>query len=250
MAQRYVLPLIKPPTPAQLTQDKESIDESFNKAFALLDQLEKDTKTLKDAEEARTSRLDSALSELETVVTSLKDSDRKREDESRRNADEIRLLRDLIPKALEAEKNATETRLRDLTSELKSLKTLMGNRMGGTPSNTGSVHRPTPSFGASATATTNGAPTTAPAVGAASPTVAPVTQNGESAPVDAATSTDAAKATAASPRSATSSPFPRFGSGKAAIPAWQMAAAKKSEENLKAEASSNATATEAASSST
>ena len=73
--QRYILPLIKPPTPAQLTQDKESIDTAFSKAFSAIEQIESDTKALKEAEETRTSRLDSALTELEAVVAALKDSD-------------------------------------------------------------------------------------------------------------------------------------------------------------------------------
>ena len=248
LMQRYILPLIKPPTPPQLTQDKESIDEAFTKTFGLLEQLETDTKTLKEAEEARTSRLDASLSELETVISSLKESDRKREDDARRNVDEIRMLRDLIPKALESEKNATETRLRDLTSELKSLKTLMGNRMGGAGSGSASGHKLT------ASVSNNTAPTTNGTSEAPSPTVPP-TNTSTSATnahtsTDGTSSSDTSKPTSSSPRSTSASPFPRFGSGKAAIPAWQMAAAKKSQENLKADASASGTATEETSSST
>jgi peroxin-14 len=231
-AQRYILPLIKPPTPPQLTQDKESIDESFNKAFGLLEQLEIDTKALKDAEEARTTRLDTALTELETVVSSLKDSDRKREDDARRNTDEIRMLRDLIPKALESEKSATETRLKDLTGELKSLKTLMGNRMGGGGQATATSHRPTGSFGTGAVPTTNGASTiprtaTPPT---SSTTPAPVENQAQASEASAvASAAQAAPAPSSSPKPSGSAHFPRFGSGKAAIPAWQMAAAKNAE---------------------
>jgi peroxin-14 len=212
--------LIKPPTPPQLSQDKSTIDDSFEKAFSLLEQLEADTKALKEAEESRTSRLDSALSELETVVTSLKESDRRREDDARRNADELRLLKDLIPKALDFEKSATENRLKELGTELKSLKTLVGNRMGG-GSGSGSGHRATGSYG------TNGA----------APHLA--TNSSSTAPSDlvAATEAAASNSTSASPATTpaatepNSASFTRFGNGKAAIPLWQRAAAKTPEIN-------------------
>ena len=67
--QRYVYPMIAPPTAPQLEQDKQAIDESFEKAFSLLDQLAKDTEALKSSEQARTERLDTALTEVETVIS-------------------------------------------------------------------------------------------------------------------------------------------------------------------------------------
>ena len=51
-AKRYITPLIAPPTPPQIEQDKAGIDASFDKAFALLDQLATDTQELKDAEKS------------------------------------------------------------------------------------------------------------------------------------------------------------------------------------------------------
>lgn len=222
--QRYVLPLIKPPTPPQLSQDKSTIDESFEKAFSLLEQLEADTKTLKEAEESRTSRLDSALSELETVVTSLKESDRRREDDARRNADELRLLRDLIPKALESEKSATEGKLKDLGTELKSLKTLVGNRMGGSAS--GSGHRATGSYGTNGTFSSNAAPHVA-----ANPSPTAPSDAIAATEVVASTSSSASPATTPAATGQNPGSFPRFGGGKAAIPAWQMAAAKRNQPN-------------------
>jgi len=246
-AKRYIIPLIKPPTPPQLEQDKATIDESFEKSFALLDQLNTDTAALKASEENRTTRLDAALAELESVLASLKESDRKREDDARRNADEIRGLRDLIPKALEVQKETSDNRLKELGNELKSLKTLVGNRMSGSgASASGSLHRPTGSMGgntlgytpsSTAAAVQNGS---AAGVSATNPsstaTGGPVgssqTVSSEPAsniPVAAQTAT-----TTTPDRSQSSTPFgsSRFGSGKAAIPAWQMGAAKKSQEAL------------------
>jgi peroxin-14 len=46
--------LVAPPTPERLEQDKKTIDEQFEKAFSLVDQLAKDTEALKAAEQQRT----------------------------------------------------------------------------------------------------------------------------------------------------------------------------------------------------
>jgi peroxin-14 len=218
-AKRYIIPLIKPPTPAQLSQDKESIDESFARAFAALEALEGDTKLLKEAETARTARLDAALAEVEAVVAAMKENDRKREDDSRRNTDGIRAMKDSVPRALESQKNSTEAKIKDLATELKSLRTLMGSRLGTAP-----AHRQTPSNG---TTPANGglvAPTNG--VNGHSPATTPAATT--PAAVETSDPTPAAPAKQPSP---VASSFPRFGTGKAmAIPAWQMAASKKADE--------------------
>ena len=214
--------MIAPPTAPQLEQDKQAIDESFEKAFALLDQLAKDTETLKSSEQARTERLDAALTEVEGVVSELKTASRRREEESRRVSDEVRGLKELIPKAMEGQKELTDTRLRELNTELKSLKTLMGQRMNPTSStNTSSYSRPS-------------------GIGASTPAATPNTSNvnGTSlseniTPKPASVSSAAGTESVASLQGRTSSPFntgapPRT----AAIPAWQMAAANKSSSSV------------------
>jgi peroxin-14 len=236
-AKRYIIPLIKPPTPEQLTQDKESIDESFTRAFTALESLENDTKLLKEAETARTARLDAALAEVEAVVAAMKENDRKREDDSRRNTDGIRAMKDSVPRALESHKSSTEAKIKDLASELKSLRTLMGSRLGAP------AHRPTPSNGTPVnglSAPTNGVNGHSPAATPAATTPAAVET---SDPTIAATTPAAAPVKQPSP---STSSFPRFGQGKAmAIPAWQMAASKKADEP-KEEATQTTEVTESA----
>ncbi|KAI9831823.1 MAG: peroxisomal membrane protein pex14 [Phylliscum demangeonii] len=129
IVKRYIYPLIAPPTPPKLEQDKQAIDEQFSRAFALLEQVNIDTEALKAAEQTRTERLDSTLREVETMVIDLKQAGRRREDEARRISDDVRVLKDLVPRAMEAHKDSTEARLKELNTELKSLKTLVGNRM-------------------------------------------------------------------------------------------------------------------------
>jgi len=230
-AKRYIMPLISPPTPPQLEQDKQTIDEQFNRAFALLDQLSTDTTALKASETDRTNRLDTTLGEVESVLASLKESSRRQGDDNRRIEDDVRNLRDLIPKALDAHRETTDTRLKELSSELKSLKTLVGNRMGSgaprpttatTPSYYGSMSQPqtsTTNVNATSSASTPAATTPAP------------TETQTSVTDAQGSSAGASSTPAATPGERAGTPFNnRLASGRASIPAWQMAAAKKSEE--------------------
>jgi peroxin-14 len=215
--QRYVYPIIAPPTPPQLESDKKAIDDSFEKAFSLLDQLAKDTEELKSSEQARTERLDAALTEVESVISELKTASKRREDESRKISDEVRGLKDLIPKAIEGQKETTDNRLKELNTELKSLKTLMGQRMNpGATTSTNPYGRPS-GVGSSSPAATGGssAETTTP----------------KPASVSNGTGTEAV----ASAQSRSSTPFNTGApAGRAAIPAWQMAAANRSTSSVNA----------------
>ena len=96
--QRYVYPLVAPPTPEKLEQDKQQIEEQFDRAFALVEQLAKDTEELKTTEQQRSEKLDNALSELETVMADLKTANRRRDDDAQRIREEIQGLKDAIPK--------------------------------------------------------------------------------------------------------------------------------------------------------
>ncbi|EFE35418.1 uncharacterized protein ARB_05460 [Trichophyton benhamiae CBS 112371] len=193
---------------AKLQQDKESVDEQFSRAFSLLDQLSADTAALKAAEEARTSRLDTALRDVEEVVQELKVSSRRRDDETRRISEEVRSLKDGIPKAIEGAREGNEKRLRELNSELRSLKVLLTNRLGSGAST------PTPN---AATTTAATRPDVNGAASATQQTPSPATPSPAAASVPASTP---------APRERSGSPFSQLGK-PASIPAWQMAAANK-----------------------
>jgi len=130
VAKRYVLPLIAPPTPPQLEQDKAAIDASFTHAFDLIDQLAKDSAALKAAEVERNEKLDTALRQVESVISEMKATNKRREEDSRRIGDEVRGLKEMIPKALEGWKAEEDAKLKELGNGLKSLKILVGNRVG------------------------------------------------------------------------------------------------------------------------
>lgn len=206
-AKRYVYPLIAPPTPPQLEQDKASIDSSFEKAFALLDQLATDTSELKGAEKTRSERLDTALSQVESVIAKMKEANEQRELEMKRAAREMLDIRDQIPHAIEKERENTEAKLKEIITEMKSLKTLVANRMSaGNP-----LPPPKPSV--------ENAASTAPVA------------NGTPAETNGTVDEQEKSASTLPPRSPFSSRA--IGGKSPAIPAWQLAAKKRSEEAKK-----------------
>ncbi|PNY24769.1 Peroxisomal membrane protein PEX14 [Tolypocladium capitatum] len=212
LGKRYVYPLVAPPTPERLEQDKKSIEEQFDKAFALVEQLAKDTEALKSAEQQRTEKLDTAIAELETVISDLKAANRRREDDAQRIRDEVQALRDAIPKAMNNQKDLTDNRLSEINTELTSLKTLVSQRMtsSSAAATTSSYLRPTSggsanAAGRAATSTGEGAPTESSTPGAPEPPKS-LAQSGFNKPLA----------------------VNGGGGSKASIPAWQMAAAIKS----------------------
>ncbi|RDA87875.1 hypothetical protein CP532_2973 [Ophiocordyceps camponoti-leonardi (nom. inval.)] len=133
LGKRYVYPLVAPPTPERLEQDKKEIEEQFDRAFALVEQLARDTEALKKAEQQRTERLDTAMSDLERTMADLKTMNRRREDDAQRMRDEVQALKDAIPKAMSSQKDLTDTRLSEINGELGSLKALITQRISSTP---------------------------------------------------------------------------------------------------------------------
>ncbi|KKZ62597.1 hypothetical protein EMCG_03007 [[Emmonsia] crescens] len=217
VAKRYIAPLIAPPTPPQLQQDKESIDEQFSRAFALLDQLSSDTATLKATEEARTERLDAALREVENVITDLKTSSRRRDEDTRRIGEEVKGLKDSIPKAIDGAKEGNDKRLKELGSELRSLKVLLGNRLSSASSGV-STATTTPRPGSTTPQPSQDVAVNRPNGTTPSSQVVPPAPIPTPAPQHVPTP---------APRENSSSPFSQLGK-PASIPAWQMAAANKS----------------------
>ncbi|KAL7788194.1 peroxisomal membrane anchor protein conserved region domain-containing protein [Trichoderma ceciliae] len=229
LGKRYVYPLVAPPTPEKLEQDKKSIEEQFDKAFALVEQLSKDTEALKDAEKQRTERLDVTLADLDTIMTELKSANRRREDDAQRIRDEVQGLKDAIPRAMNNQKELTDNRLAEINTELTSLKTLVSQRMNAnsnTSASSGYFRGANGINGANGGA--NGVNGTS---GTASPTTA-AAQSVTPPPNESAAETSNIPKPEA-PKSVSQNRFNRAsglstGSGpKASIPAWQMAMANQ-----------------------
>lgn len=215
-------PLVAPPTPERLEQDKKSIDEQFEKMFALVAQLAKDTEALKEAEQARTERLDTAMVDLETVMGDLKSANRRREDDAQRVRDDVQNLKDAIPRALNAQKDATDARLREVNAELKSLKTLISQRL-----NLGATSNSTSTSTYLSPSSDDATPKSA---GAAAPgTEDGNIPTGASGGAAASSATDGSTLAAHGPEATRPSPFSSGSAahGKASIPSWQLAMASK-----------------------
>ena len=242
--QRYVYPLVAPPTPDRLEQDKKAIDEQFERAFALVDQLAKDTEELKAAEKERTERLDQALTNLESVITELKTASKRREEDAERLRDDVRGLKDALPKALDTQREVTDGRLREVNTELKGLKTLIGQRMGGGSSSlpgassmtNGSTSGPSYLRPSSVAPSTTSAPSVV-SVGSDSVETKvsnPLATTVENVPTTASNNgfvsgysaaNLASSSGASTPAAASPSPFAST-AGRASIPAWQRAMQK------------------------
>ena len=210
------MPLIAPPTPPQLEQDKAAIDASFARAFALIDQLATDTSALKASEAERTEKLDSTLRDVDDVIKDLKAARTRQENESRSIAEQVTGLKELVPKALEGWRESGDRRLEELGGELRSLKKLLSNRVGGPAPASGRPYSSPSADRASGTSTPIGTSTSTPNG---------VTNSGtaESEEKNSTSSMPSAPAPGVTvPRRETPSAFQ--GSGRAAIPAWQMAA--------------------------
>ncbi|KAL8792528.1 MAG: hypothetical protein Q9195_004898 [Heterodermia aff. obscurata] len=219
IAKRYILPLISPPTPPQLASDKASIDASFARAFALIDQLSTDTASLRTAEAARAEKLDTTLSSITSVIEDLKAANVRRESESRIIADQVAGLKNQIPQALESWKQGEDAKVEEVRGEVLSLKKLLQNRVG-----QGGGAPQTPNMGVGRGAMYSG-------WSAAGDQDKGSTSSGSGAAAASATAEDQVDGGVAPAPGVTvpkrESSSPRFGrGGGAAIPAWQMAAKK------------------------
>ena len=220
LVQRYVMPLISPPTPPQLEADKASIDASFNRAFALIEQLTADTTKLQVSETERTEKLDSSFEGIDSIVEDLKTANMRREAESKVIADQVQGLKELVPKALQGWKASGDAKMEELNLEVQSLKRLLENKVGRSGGSSGPTGR-------------GYAPPTANGNGKSSDgfSMLPPTSSGTAPPDKESPDVPSAPAPGiTSPKQDSQAPSNSFerGDRRAAIPAWQMAAAGKS----------------------
>lgn len=214
------MPLISPPTPPQLEADKASIDASFNRAFALIEQLTADTTKLQVSETERTEKLDSSFEGIDSIVEDLKTANMRREAESKVIADQVQGLKELVPKALQGWKASGDAKMEELSLEVQSLKRLLENKVGRSGGSSGPTGR-------------GYAPPTANGNGKSSDgfSMLPPTSNGTAPPDKESPDVPSAPAPGiTSPKQDSQAPSNSFerGDRRAAIPAWQMAAAGKS----------------------
>lgn len=162
---------------------------------------------------------------MEEAIEDLKRASKRREDDNHRIADDVKALQGLIPKAMKTQEENNDARLRELSTELRSLKTLVANRMGG------------------------GSPAPAPAAAAAAAKPAEINganMFGSQGTVGTGVNTDAMTDGKATPKTETATPatstpatrsstpssypsYAQYPGSRGGIPAWQLAASKKAE---------------------
>ncbi|KAI0152635.1 hypothetical protein GGR57DRAFT_165850 [Xylariaceae sp. FL1272] len=224
LTKRYIYPLVAPPTPEKLEQDKASVDEKFAQAFATIEQLAKDTEELKSSEQERVEKLDKIIDDMEKFVEDVKHSTRRQDEEMERMRDDIKGVKDLVPKSMANHKDFTETRLKEISNEVKSLKSLITQRM--TTPAPAAASTPTPSHSnptnnylqpvSGGSAAVSPAPATSPA-----PETSASKENGTPA---------TSKQDYMSSLNGRASPFSSgMPPSKASIPAWQLAASKSAD---------------------
>jgi peroxin-14 len=218
--------LVAPPTPEKLEQDKATVDEQFEKMFSTLEQLSTDTEKLKASEQERTEKLDKVIAELETFMRDSKSASRRQEDETDRLRDDMKSLKDSIPKSIQSNKDFSDNRLREITNEVKSLKSLIGQRMSSTSTSSSATAAPSSSTGNHPKPITGNASSASPVV---TPGVSAAEGPGKENETNGQTPAQDTKQDYISSLEGRSSPFSSgLPAGKAAIPAWQLAMASKS----------------------
>ena len=93
-----MVPLIKPPTPAELESDKELVTAKFDEAQQILETLKNETAEVKLAQEEQKQKVDLALETVGKTVAELQESGRRREADLRAFKSDIDSIRELIPK--------------------------------------------------------------------------------------------------------------------------------------------------------
>lgn len=129
VANRYVLPLIMPPTPQALEADKEALEAEFARTEALLEQIQKDTEELKKAEQERKDKFAQLVTDTEKAVDNVKAQTQQRETDMKLIKSQVESIKESLPNALEKHRQQQDKALIELQDELRSLKQLIANRV-------------------------------------------------------------------------------------------------------------------------
>ena len=102
LAKRYVMPLIAPPAPPQIEQDKAEIGEQYDRLNAVLEQLQIESNELKTTQEEQKTQIEGALKSVDEAVLELKGQTERRESDIRSFKSDIEAIREMVPKVLDS----------------------------------------------------------------------------------------------------------------------------------------------------
>jgi len=127
VARKYLFPHLQPPTQTQYEHDSSLLAAQFDAIEEQLKVLQADCDATRQASEAQRERVAAVVGEIESTVQEMKESDGRYKDQLREIREEVDVIRDMVPKMLEKNKEGSNASLLELQQELKSLRTLLVN---------------------------------------------------------------------------------------------------------------------------
>ncbi|KAK7463654.1 peroxisomal membrane protein pex14 [Stygiomarasmius scandens] len=125
---KYLSPHLQPPDSTAYEEDRDALTAQFDKAEALLKEIQAETAAVKAAVEEQREKVDQTTKDVEEVVSEMRQGEVRTRDEMREIRDEINTIRDMLPKMIEKNKETQTQSLAELQQELKSLKALLLSR--------------------------------------------------------------------------------------------------------------------------
>jgi hypothetical protein len=95
---KFLLPHLKPPSATAYEQDRDALTAQFDAAEALLKEIQAETVAVRTAVEEQRERVDKATSDVQAVVTEMRQGEVTTRDEMREIRDEIQNIREMLPK--------------------------------------------------------------------------------------------------------------------------------------------------------
>ncbi|CAE7146871.1 unnamed protein product [Rhizoctonia solani] len=139
LARKYVVPHLQPPSEDAFEATTSQLTTQFDEAAALLKQIQEDTVNARDAVQQQQQAVDTAIEQVKNVMSELRAGEEKSQNEMREIRSEVDTIRDMLPKMIDANREAQTRALSELQQEVKSLKALLVTRRPESPSTPGSI---------------------------------------------------------------------------------------------------------------
>ncbi|CAE6449536.1 unnamed protein product [Rhizoctonia solani] len=139
LARKYVMPHLQPPSEDAFEATASQLSTQFDEAAALLKQIQEDTVDARNAVQQQQQTVDSTIEQVKNVMSELRAGEEKSQNEMREIRSEVDTIRDMLPKMIEANREAQTHALSELQQEVKSLKALLVTRRPESPSTPSSI---------------------------------------------------------------------------------------------------------------
>ncbi|CAE6521817.1 unnamed protein product [Rhizoctonia solani] len=139
LARKYIVPHLQPPSEDAFEATTSQLTAQFDEAAALLKQIQEETVNARDAVQQQQEAVDSAIEQVRDVMSELRAGEERSQNEMREIRSEVDTIRDMLPKMMEANREAQTHALSELQQEVKSLKALLVTRRPESPSTPSSI---------------------------------------------------------------------------------------------------------------